>query len=643
MFMKKKGFYNLIKFIFFYFLFLGSLEKCFANPIFSKSHGLYENDSILVTITPSVAGAEIRYTIDGSIPTESSLLYSKSLIFTHTTILRAVEIVNGVISKPCTASYIFTESVLNQSNTPEGYPTQWGQFCFSEEFAPADYEMDPDVTNNPDYREHLIQGLKDIPILSIVTDKDNLFSSLLDEERGGIYIYTGTYEGTGNGIGKGWTRQASVELFGQSSSVIENPQALNLTVDCGLKLHGGSSRVPEKSPKHSFRLVFKKQYGEGKLNYPLFGEEEPTGYDQLILRNHFSPTWHYWINGMRDNAQYTRDVWARRMQRKMGYISSNALFVNLFLNGMYWGLYNIAEKIDDQFCKIHLGGKESDYDVIKVEDDIEDVIVAADGDMEKWNEMVDMIGRSDYNTCYYLLQGKDNSGNQIPDREVLLDMDNFIDYMLLNQMSGNVDWGRHNWFAIRKKGLDSKGFQFICWDSEAIFLGDDDIVLSKKDENCPTEFFYLLLRSKYFSDRYINRAKELLAQNNLLGQESVVQVWDSLYNTVRNAIYLESARWGDYRRDVHQYEEKGDLYTVDNYLKERERLINEYFPYRSQFVLRSIISYVSDLTGRNYRTDIRNVQTNNEKSTIYDLLGKYVDNPSKGIYIRNKKKVFYNK
>ena len=184
--------------------------------------------------------------------------------------------------------------------------------------------MDPELTKDSVYRSRIIQGLKDIPILSIVTDKDNLFSTVQDDEKGGIYIYTGSYEGTGKGEGKGWTRPASVELFGFSSLAIDNPQILDMTADCGLRLHGGSSRTADKAPKHSFRLVFKKEYGEGKLNYPLFGEDEPTGYNQLILRSHFCLTWHYWVASMRHLSQFTRDVWTRRMQRKMGHLSDNA-------------------------------------------------------------------------------------------------------------------------------------------------------------------------------------------------------------------------------------------------------------------------------------------------------------------------------
>ena len=71
--------------------------------------------------------------------------------------------------------------------------------------------------------------------------------------------------------------------------------------------------MSEKNPKHSFRLVFKEQYGPKSLKYPLYGEDEPSKFDQLVLRCHFGNAWQHWSEGNREKAQYTRDVWARRI------------------------------------------------------------------------------------------------------------------------------------------------------------------------------------------------------------------------------------------------------------------------------------------------------------------------------------------
>ena len=256
-----------------------------SQPKFSMPHGLYYEQSINVTITPANANAEVYYTTDGSTPTTRSSRYIGPLTLTKTTLLRAMEVVDGKCSTITTASYIFIASVLNQPNNPEGYPAEWGKYTQMSGTAIADYEMDPEMTNDPVLRPKIVEGLKQIPILSIVTDKDNLFSHENNEETGGIYIFTGPP--VGDNTGNGWTRQCSAELIG-------GPQDHDLTIDCGLKLHGGHGRLAEKNPKHSFRLQFKEVYGAKSLNYPVFGEGEPKKFDQLVLRCHFGNAWQHW-------------------------------------------------------------------------------------------------------------------------------------------------------------------------------------------------------------------------------------------------------------------------------------------------------------------------------------------------------------
>ena len=89
-----------------------------AQPTFSKPHGLYEESSISVIINPTSPEAEIFYTTDGSTPTTESTLYTGPLTFEKTTLLRAIEVIDGNISAITTASYILMSSVLNQPNDP---------------------------------------------------------------------------------------------------------------------------------------------------------------------------------------------------------------------------------------------------------------------------------------------------------------------------------------------------------------------------------------------------------------------------------------------------------------------------------------------------------------------------------------------
>jgi len=564
-------------------LLIMSITATAQNLMLSQKHGFYDKPfELTITDIDNIVsdGSKIRYTLDGSVPTAESTVYNGPISINGTTILRtAVVGSEGLLSNVTTATYLFPDDVLHQSDAPEGYPMEWGAYSTIEGIAPADYGMDQKMANDPVIASKIKEGLQSIPVLSIVTDKENFFSHENDEEKGGIYIFTGPP--VGDPTGNGWTRPVNAELFGCGH---------DFSVTCGIRLHGGHGRLAEKNPKHSLRLVFKKEYGEKTLKYPLFGEDEPNKFDQLVLRCHFGNSWQHWMESNRQKAQYTRDIWARRIQRKMGWTSVNALYVHVFLNGMYWGLYNIAERVDDQYGKDHLGGKKEDIDVIKIEEEGGNHIEASEGDLEAWENMVETASNAYDDAYYYRLQGKDAEGNPDPSQEALLDIDNFIDYMLINQYAGNTDWDHHNWYAIRRKGEESQGFRFLCWDSELILDNPQENVLTKNNgKESPTGIFNHLLENKDFAKRYMTRAKELLADDGMLGAKSTEEVWDSLYNNISTALYAEAARWGDYRRDVHPYQTPGTLYTVDEtYMTERNRLHEQYFPYRSSTVLSMI-------------------------------------------------------
>ena len=120
----------------------------------------------------------------------------------------------------------------------------------------------------------------------------------------------------------------------------------------------------------------------------------------------------------------------------------NALYVHLFLNGMYWGLYNLAERVDEQFGKDHIGGDKSDIDVIKIEEDGGNHIEASAGTLDAWNLMTETVTKATDEAYYQQL-------------DTLLDIDNFIDYMIINQYAGNTDWDHHNWYAIRRHNTEN--------------------------------------------------------------------------------------------------------------------------------------------------------------------------------------------
>ena len=546
-----------------------SLSVIQAEPTFNRAHGVSKSP-FLLRVSGSEAGAVIRYTLDGSEPTAESPQFTTNMYISSTTIIRAAEFKGETrCSEIATASYIFPASVLQQPAAPEGYPTTWGKYNNISGTAPADYEMDPELTSDRNNAKRITDAFSSIPVLSIVTDKENLFNKEYDEQTGGIYIYTGTSDSNG----RGWERPASVELMGQGH---------DFSVNCALKIHGGQGRVPEKNPKHSFRLTFKDEYGKKTLKYPVYGEENVSRFNSLIVRTFYNFSWVHSDATQRTRAQYARDLWARRMQKRMGYDTSDGLYVNVFINGLYWGLYNLSERIDDDYCKYHFGGSKTDYDVIKREDYLE----AAEGSLDKWNQLMRLSEKASQPQTYKIITG------QLPqtsdtEPEVFLQIDNFIDYMLINQYGGNSDWDHHNWIAVTNREDLSQGFRFICWDTEQTLNGASKNVLDTNNKDCPTYLFNNMMKNQAFKHRFIDRAyKHLEDDGGLLSPQSTQSLWDSLQSVISLAIYAESARWGDYRKDVHPYSSRGELYRADtHHALENRRLHEEFFPQRTETLI----------------------------------------------------------
>jgi hypothetical protein len=542
-------------------------------PVFDHEHGFYETP-FEVTITSERSAVQIYYTTDGSEPSDKNgIQYSAPVPIQTTTVLRAIAMKPGYLkSRITTRTYLFLNDVIKQPNNPPGYPSEWGPYTAIPGTAIADYEMDPEITQDPEYGPQLKEALLSLPTISIVTDKNNLFSKSTDPETGGIYIYTGPPEaGDVPGLGDGWERPVSVELFTKDSSE-------DFQVDCGLRLHGGHSRRPEKDPKHSFRLVFRSQYGTAKLDYPLLGDDAVSSFNTVTLRAGFGNTWTHWHHSERVLAQYERDVWGKDIQLDMGHPSGHGCYVHLYLNGIYWGLYNPTERIDKEFAVSYLGGNDADYDVIK------DNTQVVDGNINAWNRMMSLAraGLAN-NQNYQRIQGNNPDGTPNPNYEAYVDVVNLIDYMILNFYGANWDWDHHNWIAVRNRVEPGKGFEFFSWDAEHILEDVSSNILDENNSNCPSELFQRLRENDEFRRLFADRVQFLCFSGGALTPKAAADRWMKRANQIKLAVIAESARWGDYRRDVHQYEPAGPfaLYTPKYWQDQQEFLINDYFPNRT--------------------------------------------------------------
>jgi len=554
-----------------------SMGSQILTPMFSISRGFF---STPITVTLSVAdpSSTIRYTTDGIRPTATvGNLYKGPITISKTTPLSAISIKDGVASAVVSNTYLFVSDIVNQSNTQAGYPVKWGTMAYSMSTtypagsrAPADYGMDPDVCNNSAYKNVMNNALTSIPILSIVTNPSYLFSYSINKDTGGIYIYTGDvpydeinidpkyYLGpdlTSTTLGVDWERPASVEYYDPSDSS-------QFQINCALMLHGGNGRKAHSTPKHSFRLSFRSEYGASKLNFKIFDEKKAADqFDHLIVRAAMNYSWLHNAEIQRTDAQNLTDAFSRKLQLDMGQVSGHDKFVHVYINGLYWGVFDLTEKYNNDFMSSYFGGNDTEYDVVN------DDGIAVDGSLTNYTAMKTNALAGKYSSLI--------SGNQ-------LDCTNFIDYMLMNFYIGNVDWDKNNWFTSRSTVNPESGFRFFSWDAETS-LTDPAINRVTLKDGTPTLMFNALAANTEFKMLLADRIQKHFFNAGALTPENTIYRYGQMSGKFDTAMIAESARWGDFRRD-HAITNCA-LYTLnDHWLPRRNYLINTYFPQRTTTV-----------------------------------------------------------
>ena len=272
----------------------------------------------------------------------------------------------------------------------------------------------------------------------------------------------------------------------------------------------------------------------------------------------------------------------------MGHPSSHSEYVHLYINGIYWGIYAPSERLDSDFAASYLDGEPEDYDVIK------DYLEVIDGENTAWNKMMEMANAGlESNEAYQQIQGNNPDGSRNPEMESMLDVMNLADYMLINFYGSNTDWDHHNWAVTRNRVKPGTGFKFLSWDAEHLLKTVDGNVLNENNDYCPSRIFQQLNKNEAFRRLFADRIQQLCYHGGLLTPESAADRWNTRKDQVEKAIPAESARWGDYRRDVHPYQTSGpfDLYNYDEtWVPQHNFMLNTYFPERTSVFLNQLRS-----------------------------------------------------
>ncbi|MDI6451203.1 lamin tail domain-containing protein [Anaerobaca lacustris] len=532
-------------------------EGFVAVPRFSHERGLYDGPFEL-SLTCETPGATIYYTLDGRDPAEDSgrgpagTPYTGPLFIFGTTRIRVCAAKDGWrTSETTTQTYIFLSNVVTQGRFPSGFPTTWGGTS-------ADYEMDPRVVNDPQYKDRLSESLLSLPAMSLVTTNDDMFGS-----QRGIYANPGR-------DGVQWERPASVEL-------IYPDGRKGFQVNCGVRIQGGYFRTPSASSKKSFRLLFKGIYGATKLRYPLFGDGAADEFDTITLRAGANDgyTW----SGNERYAQFTRDQFARDLQRGAGHAGSHGLFVHLYVNGLYWGLYNPCERPDASFSASYYGGDKEEWDAFKHKG-----FALNDGNRTALNEMTSLSQQAGGSlAAYQRLQGRNPDGSENPDYAHLLDVANYIDYMIVNLWAGNWDWPWNNYWLARRRGPDSSGFKFYCWDAEDIMLSSrSPLTINRLSDYSDVGRFHGTLRQNpEYRLTFADHVHRHFFNGGLLAPDSLVERYQDLAGSIESAVIAELARWGD---------QHGRRMQLSDWQSMRNQIVSSYLPRRSDIVLQQFHS-----------------------------------------------------
>lgn len=543
-----------------------SITGVVADVSFSVQRGFY-NQPFTLSLTTPTPGAAIRFTTDGSQPTEitTGTTYTNPITIDHLTAVRSAAFAtNSLPSLVQTHTYIFLTNVLNQPTNPPGFPITTG---WSINGWPSEYGMNQLVVTNPLYASEIITDLLAVPSLSVSVKTDEMF--------GPTGIYTNSPAGT--------TRPE----IACSAELIFPDGTPGFQVDCGIKIHGGgSAQRPMKKP---LALKFKSSFGPGALNYKFFPDSPVKKFTGgFVLRADYNNHWVHALTpygsasiSQRSRGGLVRDAFYKDLQLAMGDLGSHSRYVHLYINGLYWGLYNPCEDPDRHFAADYLGGSPDDYDSIKGSDSR----LAVDGDTNAYNTLLSFNTPGLANLSQY---------NQI---QQYLDVDQYADYMLLQFYGANQDWGpQQNWVAVHNKKVPGALWEFLCWDDERTLEGINDTpVGSPLNSVSPGNLQINLVRNPEYRLLFADRAYKFLFNNGLLSPNGIVPIWQARAAQIYQAIVGESARWGNSvpggklalsALPYPSYDTNTPYYSRnENWLGEQGRLLTNYFPYRTAVVL----------------------------------------------------------
>ncbi len=369
-------------------------------------------------------------------------------------------------------------------------------------------------------KTYFINENSDLPIFSISTNPDNFFS-----DTSGIYVI-----GT-NGItalcstgprnwNQDWERPITIELFEQNKERV-------FCVDAGVKIYGGCTRL---YPQKSLAFYFRDIYGSDKLKYRLFPDLKITEFNNFILRSSGQDWWRTMF----------RDAFIHTLLRKNTDIDCQAYRPTvMFLNGDYWGIHNLREKLNEHYVEEHFQVTEDNLDLIEYSKGI----TANNGDKVAYDNMITYFTNNSLTdeTKYNYIKS-------------IVDVDEFIDYQICQIYGANADWPGSNtklWHARD----NSVRWRFMVYDLDFMFGGNsqgqfdsntlalavDSISTTYPSPTWSTLMLRKLLKNTNFRNEFIQRFATRI--NVTFEPNYVIGIIDSVKAMIENEIPKHVLRW----------------------------------------------------------------------------------------------------
>ena len=367
---------------------------------------------------------------------------------------------------------------------------------------------------------YFINEHSELPIFSIVTDPANFFS-----DSAGIYVegtngITGLCSNSPKNWNQDWERPVELEFF-------EKDRSLAFKTSAGVKIYGGCSRI---YPMKSLAFYFRNEYGLDKLHYRVFPNIFVNEFENIVLRSGGQDWW---------RTMFREEMAQSLIDQGMNVDHQAYRPSILFINGEYWGIHNIREKLDANFIAAHFSVDKDSIDLIEISKGV----AANNGDLTAYNDMITFLTNKNIaaSTNYEHLKS-------------IIDIDEYIDYQIAQIFSANGDWPGANMKLWRERSPLGK-WRWMVYDLDFTFGGNAEgqYYTNTLEQATATDgpswpnppWATLMLRKLLENDEFKNEFIQRFAvhMNTTYETEHVIAVIDSLSKVIASEIPRHKQRW----------------------------------------------------------------------------------------------------